>query len=603
MSNPFYTYSGAFIPGMLARAEAEATEFQSVQAGFALLAIQGTDSGSANTYTVTTNGAPTGSYTDGQIVEFKAVNANTGACTVNVNGIGSVGLNAASGISLAAGAITANTWCRIVYNTTYSAFTLLAPTALVTTSNTISPSAPTNKVGLTAAGGVSTACVPIDATYAIDQSIAPTWTGAHTFSSTVAFNSTVTFSTGLSLTGGAAAYALTLTGSSTIGSSLGLLVNAGTNASDYCARLRNQSASTDYVRVLGEGSVIVGAATGGGQGVGTLNATGLFVNGVAVLTSSAAGANPTASVGLTAVNGSANTFLRSDGAPALSQSIAPTWTGAHTFTPSSAVVAITLNAKANTVGMTINGGTNTSNTYLMQILTGLGSGFSSGLYIQAGTTSGDTAFVVLNAAGGAIYCQIFGDGHGNLGPSATQGLQWTSTGAVTANALSGVPFQAKANGTIIFKAAATTSPTVQGYGPTAAALVDMTPDNGSWTTTLSGGFSSNPTGTVKWRRNGNMATVYVEAAILGTSNAATDISMSGLPAAITPAAARIVVGGPIENGTVAGYVGGVTINTGGTISLTMGQVSGATFSISVAGNWQASGQKGLAAGWSVTYPL
>jgi len=42
-------------------------------------------------------------------------------------------------------------------------------------------------------------------------------------------------------------------------------------------------------------------------------------------------ANPTASVGLTAVNGSASTFLRSDGAPALSQSIAPTWTGAHVF--------------------------------------------------------------------------------------------------------------------------------------------------------------------------------------------------------------------------------------------------------------------------------
>lgn len=42
-------------------------------------------------------------------------------------------------------------------------------------------------------------------------------------------------------------------------------------------------------------------------------------------------ANPTGSVGLTAVNGSASTFLRSDGAPALSQSIAPTWTGVHRF--------------------------------------------------------------------------------------------------------------------------------------------------------------------------------------------------------------------------------------------------------------------------------
>lgn len=43
-------------------------------------------------------------------------------------------------------------------------------------------------------------------------------------------------------------------------------------------------------------------------------------------------ANPTASVGLAAVNGVATTALRSDGAPPLSQSIAPSWTGLHTFT-------------------------------------------------------------------------------------------------------------------------------------------------------------------------------------------------------------------------------------------------------------------------------
>lgn len=48
--------------------------------------------------------------------------------------------------------------------------------------------------------------------------------------------------------------------------------------------------------------------------------------------SGASGANPTASVGLSAVNGAAITFLRSDGAPALDQSIAPTWTGIHDYT-------------------------------------------------------------------------------------------------------------------------------------------------------------------------------------------------------------------------------------------------------------------------------
>jgi hypothetical protein len=51
------------------------------------------------------------------------------------------------------------------------------------------------------------------------------------------------------------------------------------------------------------------------------------------------GANPTASVGLSAVNGSAATFLRSDGAPALSQAIAPAWTGQHTFSEARSIAS------------------------------------------------------------------------------------------------------------------------------------------------------------------------------------------------------------------------------------------------------------------------
>ena|SRR3990167_2438627 len=42
-------------------------------------------------------------------------------------------------------------------------------------------------------------------------------------------------------------------------------------------------------------------------------------------------ANPSATIGLSVINGSATTALRSDGASALSQAIAPTWTSLHTF--------------------------------------------------------------------------------------------------------------------------------------------------------------------------------------------------------------------------------------------------------------------------------
>lgn len=44
-----------------------------------------------------------------------------------------------------------------------------------------------------------------------------------------------------------------------------------------------------------------------------------------------AGANPTASVGTAAVNGTAQTYMRSDAAPPIDVSITVTWTGVHTF--------------------------------------------------------------------------------------------------------------------------------------------------------------------------------------------------------------------------------------------------------------------------------
>lgn len=60
-------------------------------------------------------------------------------------------------------------------------------------------------------------------------------------------------------------------------------------------------------------------------------------DGVWATPAAVAGANPSASLGLTAVNGSAGTFMRSDGAPALDQTIAPTMTGAWSFTNALAV--------------------------------------------------------------------------------------------------------------------------------------------------------------------------------------------------------------------------------------------------------------------------
>ena len=53
-------------------------------------------------------------------------------------------------------------------------------------------------------------------------------------------------------------------------------------------------------------------------------------------------ANPSATIGLTANNGTATSAMRSDATPALNQSIAPTWTGLHTFNPGTTPTTATL---------------------------------------------------------------------------------------------------------------------------------------------------------------------------------------------------------------------------------------------------------------------
>lgn len=81
-------------------------------------------------------------------------------------------------------------------------------------------------------------------------------------------------------------------------------------------------------------------------------------NGVLGVTPAVSFANPTASVGLTAVNGVLGTAMRSDAAPALSQAIIPTWTGLHTF--SNGVRANTVAIGGATIGTDVLAATGTA---------------------------------------------------------------------------------------------------------------------------------------------------------------------------------------------------------------------------------------------------
>jgi hypothetical protein len=155
-------------------------------------------------------------------------------------------------------------------------------------------------------------------------------------------------------------------------------------------------------------------------------------------------------------------------------------------------------------------------------------------------------------------------------------------------------------------ALATNGGAIQGTGPTAAALVDMTPDQGSWTTTISGAYSSNPSGTLKWRRVGGLVCIWAEANILAVSNSSGNLSCSGLPAAITPSANRIVM-------SWGGEVRGVncpmtcTMTTSNTILLapvlTANASNPTAVNANVANAFDSASNIGIYSGWAIWYPL
>lgn len=320
---------------------------------------------------------------------------------------------------------------------------------------------------------------------------------------------------------------------------------------------------------------------------------------------------------------------------------------------------VTINAPGSAKALIVNGA---SGDFAAQLLGNSASGNSFGLSILAGTTSADAAIAVGNQANTATFLKIFGDGHGTLGPNTTNDLSWNTAGNFTVNAptsgtsltissatsddgmvfnnttANGGRFTIQASGsaygfigssksiisgtltntalaivstnllnlagngssTPIVQINGTTGPTVQGYGPVNAGLVDMTPDQSSWSATLSGGFTANPNGTLNWQRIGNHVEIFATADITGTSNGTNDISVSGVPAAITPTHAKTVIGALIVNNSIVGAAA-VTINTNNTLTLQI-LTGGATVQVATSG-WTNANSKGIKAGFSVSYSL
>lgn len=388
MTNSYYNYSGAFIPGTLGRAESCSTEFSAVAAGFALLSSIGTDSGAANAYAVTVTGGGPTSYTDGLPINFKPANANTAASTINVNGIGAVPLLRSNGTPVQSGDIVAGTWYEVQYNTLYTGFCILAPTLITAFSGTISGGAPTYKVGLTAAGGVSTSACPIDATFAIDQNISPTWTGTHTFNGTIGGTALA----GLFAAPGAIGGTTPSTGKFTT-----LTVTTSISGTAFTTFFASPPAIGSTVPAAGAFTTLSATSTVSGAGITALFASPPAIGG----TAAAAGTFTTMTAATAVVTGTAGNALSVTGVAA------------------QYAVSVTGNASA-----------------------------SHGLIISAGVAAATD--VMINARNKATTVQgllVYADGHGQLGYNGAAAVfSWTAAGALTVQDTAGTQWGAPTGG-------------------------------------------------------------------------------------------------------------------------------------------------------------
>lgn len=145
----------------------------------------------------------------------------------------------------------------------------------------------------------------------------------------------------------------------------------------------------------------------------------------------------------------------------------------------------------------------------------------------------------------------------------------------------------------------TTANAILGLGPVAAVAVDMTPDKSTFTGTLTG-MAGATTGTVRWSRMGNLATIYISADIVGTSNSIA-MTMTGVPAAIQPIIAQTIPCFGIEDSSGQAQMGLATVSATGAGTIVFQRVTAGTTVI--ASIFNNTGLKGLFAGWSITYAV
>jgi Chaperone of endosialidase len=182
-------------------------------------------------------------------------------------------------------------------------------------------------------------------------------------------------------------------------------------------------------------------------------------------------ANPTASVGLTAVNGTATTAMRSDAAPRLNQGISPTWTGAHTFSN-----AITVTGAGSSLKGNVNIVAPTSGNTLT--VNGIAGG--SPIVVTPGSVTAP-ALTFTSAGNTGIWSSAAANF--DIATASTNRVNINSTGNITANAA--------ASGTTLTVNGAGSSPVMANFAAAAGSIAFVGVQDGQTGThqyLLSAGF-------------------------------------------------------------------------------------------------------------------
>lgn len=456
---------------------------------------------------------------------------------------------------------------------------------------------PTASVGLTAVNGSAVTAMRSDAAPALSQTIVPTWTGTHTFTAigsssanTILMSSTLPL---LRMTDTdavtdakdwqlfAAGNNLTLRTSNEANNAFSNILVATRSGSILTDLTLGNSTDNNTFTFSGTGTAAFGGnVTVAGQSVCRANGTncpGTFTGF----------ANPTASVGLTAVNGSATTAMRSDGAPPLSQSISPTWTGTHTFSGSGITTTfagnVAIGAPASGVALAVTG---SGATFALRVL---GAANSRAAVIDS--TGANGSFLALSNSA-TEYAQV-----GSARSLITSGLSSGVIGTLAISSSSGdVAIATNGVGMVRFTNGGGTlfngaTGGQQGAGTLNAAGVFV---NGvavvtETTTTATGtatGCTTAPTGTLRYVKQGNMVTLSSDGVTACTSNSTSFTLTGAVPAGFQPARTQQCMTMVVDNGV---GVSGRALLSAASSTLTLRVVS-------TSGDFTNSGSKS----WDVT---